>query len=90
MPIFDFKCGSCGTTTEELVKPSVKTIACVSCGNEATKQLSAPRVNWLAMGAQRDASPEAIIKFDRMHRQQKAKEEKSYAEHGDYGPHAGS
>jgi putative FmdB family regulatory protein len=90
MPIFDFKCGSCGAITEDLVRSSVTTIPCVSCGKASTKQLAAPRVNWLAMGSQRDASPEAIIKFDRMHRQQKAKEEKSYAEHGDYGPHAGS
>jgi putative FmdB family regulatory protein len=90
MPIFDFKCDNCGTTTEELVKASVRTITCISCGDTAIKQLSVPRVNWLAMGAQRDASPEAIIKFDRMHRQQKAKEEKSYADHGDYGPSAGS
>lgn len=90
MPIYDFKCDSCETITEELVKSSVRTIKCVNCGGKASRQLSAPRVNWLEMGAQPDASPEARIKFDRMHRQQKAKEEKSYELHGDYGPAAGA
>lgn len=90
MPIFDFKCPSCGSITEDLVKPSVKTIPCSNCGAKADKQLAAPKVNWLAMGSGSNASPEAIIRFDRMHRQQKAKEEKSYENHGDYGPVAGA
>jgi len=36
------------------------------------------------------ASPEAIARFDTMHKKQKAKEEKTYADHGDYGPAPGA
>ena len=34
-------------------------------------------------------SPEALIKFKRMHRKQRDKEVKSYNENGDYGPQPG-
>lgn len=36
------------------------------------------------------ASPEAIKKFEKMRREQRAKEEKSQREHGDYGPSPGA
>jgi hypothetical protein len=37
------------------------------------------------MGAQKNVSPEFQAKFDKMHKEQKAKEEKSLEDHGDYG-----
>jgi hypothetical protein len=37
------------------------------------------------MGAQQNVSPEFQKKFDKMHQDQKVKEEKSLKEHGDYG-----
>jgi hypothetical protein len=36
------------------------------------------------------ASPEAIKKFDKMHREKAAKEAKTFKEHGDYGKAPGS
>jgi hypothetical protein len=37
----------------------------------------------MAMGAQSDASPEFIERFDKVHRKQKEKEEKFEKEHGE-------
>jgi len=42
MPIFDFHCSKCKTTTERLTKSDVKMIECPQCGYLATKQVSAP------------------------------------------------
>lgn len=42
------------------------------------------------MAMQDGATPTAIDHFERVHRERKAIEERSYREHGDYGTHAGS
>jgi hypothetical protein len=44
----------------------------------------------MAMALSASASPESIAKFDRAHRQQKAKEERAYSNHRDYGVAPGS
>jgi hypothetical protein len=87
--MFDFECPAHGRF-EDLVYPDVRQALCPRCGLTAPRQLSAFRINHMAMAVSNSASPESIAKFDRAHRQQKAKEEKSYAEHGDYGPVAGA
>lgn len=42
MPMFDFKCGDCGETTEKIVSSATPAIECPACGGKAVKQLAAP------------------------------------------------
>ena len=89
MPIHDFRCPA-GHVHDALVKADVKVRECPECGNPAERVfLTTPTLNYLAMGAQENVSPEFQRKFDKMHRDQKAKEEKSLEEHGDYGARHG-
>lgn len=87
--LFDFECPEHGRF-EDLAHPDVRQAPCPKCGLNAPRQLSSFRINHMAMAGSASASPETIMKFERAHRQQKAKEDKSYAEHGDYGRVAGS
>jgi putative FmdB family regulatory protein len=80
---FDFECPQHGAF-EELVKPDIHTAPCPQCGTNAVRQISAPRIGHMQMATSASASPESIRKWERAHRQQKAKEEKQYASHGDY------
>lgn len=87
MPIHDFRCTHCGTVHEALVKWNDTERDCPECGKVAVRVfLSAPKLDVLGMGAQKNVSPEFQDRFDKLHRDQKAKEEKSLKEHGDYGP----
>jgi hypothetical protein len=86
----DFKCPE-GHVTEQYVHRDTTESPCEVCGLLAKRVfLVAPRVDWLSLGASRFASPEAIQRWDRMHKEQKDKEERSLAEHGDYGPRPGA
>lgn len=86
MPIHDFRCDA-GHIHDALVKADDLTRECPECGNLAKRVfLKTPTMSILTMGAQKHVSPEFQDKFDKMHRDQKAKEEKSLKEHGDYGP----
>lgn len=87
--LFDFECQKHGYF-EDMVHSHVYETPCPVCGLNASRQLSAPRIGHMQMAASDSASPESIRKFERAHRQQKAKEEKCYEEHGDYGRPAGS
>lgn len=87
--LFDFECPKHGYF-EEMVYSHIHETPCPQCGLNASRQLSAPRIGHMTMATSASASPESIIKFDRAHRQQKAKEDKCYAEHGDYGRPAGA
>lgn len=91
MILHDYKCSDCDLVFEELVKSDVYQIPCPECGATAERVLLCPpRIDWLNMGAQASASPEAIDRWDRLHREQ-AKIEKAYKqEHGDYGPRPGA
>jgi putative FmdB family regulatory protein len=40
MPMFDFKCSSCGTVQERIVKLEDDAPACKKCGGETEKQIS--------------------------------------------------
>jgi hypothetical protein len=85
MPIHDFRCSE-GHVHEALVSAETVSQHCPECDNLAERVfLKGPRLNYLAMGAQKHVSPEFQDKFDKMHNEQKAKEEKSLEEHGDYG-----
>jgi len=90
MPTFDWRCPE-GHVHEARASGDTKEVDCPECGQAATKIfLTPPKVGWLAMGASASASPEAIIKFDRMHRERKAQEQKYQQDHGDDPPMAGS
>lgn len=40
MPIYAFKCPTCGTQKEEIVKMGTTKTTCEKCGGESEKQLS--------------------------------------------------
>ncbi len=43
MPIFEYRCGACGETFEELVRGSSETVTCPVCASsQVTKLLSVP------------------------------------------------
>lgn len=88
--LFDFRCTKCAAITESMVKPGQYWVACSECGGNAQRILSPVRVNHYKMAISESASPASIRHFDRQHQQQKAKEEKTYRDHGDYGKAAGS
>lgn len=87
MPIHDYRCVSCAHVHDALVKLSEVNDSreCPKCGNDAQRViLSAPKIDWAAMGAQKDASPEFTERFEKVHKQQAQKEEAFSKEHGDY------
>lgn len=91
MILHDFRCRRCHKTEEHFVRSDEEAVQCPHCTGTAERViLKAPAPDWLRLAQGDSASPEAIDKFDRMHRQQKAKEEKTKAEHGDYGPRPGA
>jgi hypothetical protein len=87
--LFDFECPAHGLF-EDMVHPEIRQALCPKCGLTAPRQLSSFRIDHMRMAGSASASPETCLKFARAHQQQKAKEEKCYAENGDYGRPAGS
>ena len=89
--LFDFECPEHGLF-EDLVKPDIRHAPCPKCSLNAQRQLSGFRIDHMKMAGSDSASPESIIKFERAHKQQKAKEERSEREHGpmQYGPAPGA
>lgn len=93
MILHDFRCRRCGVTEEHGVDGAARItqVQCPHCLGTAERVfLKAPSPDWLSLAQGESASPEAIDKFDRMHRQQKEKEERCMQEHGDYGPRPGA
>ena len=93
MPAYDYRCETCGNVHEDLVKLKDRDEPqnCPQCGGTATRALiTPPRIDWLSMVASPSAGPETLDRYDRMCRAQKEKEERSLAEHGDYGPRPGA
>lgn len=86
--LFDFNCPTHGDF-EGLVKSTVRVLPCPKCSRTSVRQISAVRIDKSAMALQEGASPTAIDHFERVHRERRAIEERTYAEHGDYGNHAG-
>ena len=84
MPIHDFRCNECRYVHAELVKWDEESHTCPECGNTSTRVfLTAPKLDWLRMGAQANASPEFKAKWDRVHQKQTAKEKAFEKEHGE-------
>jgi hypothetical protein len=86
--MFDWLCPVHGEF-EELAKSDTKSLPCPQCSRTSNRQISAVRIDKSAMAFQEGASPTAIDHFERVHRERRAIEERTYKEHGDYGNHAG-
>jgi len=90
MILHDYRCESCGVVQERFVKAEEVVVGC-DCGGIATRViLTAPQPDWAGLAMGDSASPEAIDRFERVHKQQRDKEAKTFKEHGDYGPAPGS
>jgi putative FmdB family regulatory protein len=88
---YDFHCTNCDLVTEEFVNTSERSIECPGCKATAERILSAVRIDKSRIACSGDsASPESIRHFDRVHKQRKAIEDKTFREHGDYGKAPGS
>lgn len=88
--MFDFRCKTCKHEFEELVKSDIFRIQCPKCSETALRIISCPRIDKTAMALQEGATETSLRHFERTHLQQKAKEEKCYRDHGDYGKSPGS
>jgi hypothetical protein len=87
---FDFQCPVCSLIIEDFVKPDTVWIECPKCQGTAKRILTPVRIDRTAIACTLGASPESIAHFDRIHRQQKAIEQKNFENHGDYGKSPGS
>ena len=88
--LFDFRCKKCEATFEDLVKSDVFQAQCPKCGETARRIISCPRIDKYGMALQEGATETSLKHFERIHQQQKAKEERTMREHGDYGKAPGS
>ena len=86
--MFDFECPTHGTF-EDLAKSSKKTVPCPQCKAPARRLISPVKIDKIGMALQEGASPTSVDYFEHIHRQRKKIESAKYAEHGDYGTHAG-
>lgn len=83
MPLHDFRCTSCSHVQEKLVKWDQTLQTCPQCGEESRMVfLQLGKLNYLAMGAQKNVSPEFTAKFDKMHKDETAKQKAFEKEHG--------
>jgi len=87
---FDFICRACGSAFEDMIKPDERTAPCPRCGELGDRQVSPVRIDRTAIALTVGASPESIDHFTRIHEQRKKIEEKTFANHGDYGKAPGS
>ncbi len=72
------------------MQQGTQNVPCPNClGTAELVFLTVAKPDWIGLAQGASASPEAIERFDRMHKQQAAKESKSLKEHGDYGPSPG-
>ena len=86
MILHDFRCEDCGSVQEHYCHSDDRLAVCDACHGVSHRViLQAAKPHWSSLAQGDSASPEAISRFERMHKKQKAKEDKTYAEHGDYG-----
>jgi putative FmdB family regulatory protein len=87
--LFQFGCLACGNSFEELTKPADYWSKCPKCGANARREITPVRIDKTRMACTAGATETSIKHFDRVHKQRKAIEEKSFRDHGDYGKPAG-
>lgn len=78
--LFDFECPN-GHSYDDLVQPDVHQAPCPTCGQEGTRQVSAPRFD-PRMGIDATGFPTMGDKWARVRKQRKIVEERRAAEHG--------
>jgi putative FmdB family regulatory protein len=88
--LWQFACTKCDHVFEDLAKPDMYWSKCPECGGNARREITPVRIDHASMAGSASASPETLKRFDRVHQQRKAIEEKSFRDHGDYGKPAGS
>lgn len=89
MILQDFRCPE-GHVTEHRVTSDTLSMPC-DCGATAQRVfLTAPKLDYGHMAQGESAPTTAIDKFEKMHKQQRAKEERHFARNGDYGPAPGA
>jgi len=88
--LYDFQCEN-GHVHEALEDDRLICRKCPLCQADARRViLVAPRIDRLGIALGESASPESIDYFEKVHKQQKAIEEKAFENHGDYGPRPGA
>lgn len=87
--MFDFEC-ACGAKFEDLLDPACRTTECPRCGAAAERVISPVHIDQLRMAATGDGYGTANDYFAKVHRERKAVEERTFADHGDYGAAAGA
>lgn len=87
--MFDFLCPTHGLF-EDMVNPSTHSAPCPKCKTPASRQISPVRIDKTSMALSSGATPTSIDHFERVHRQRRAIEDRTFREHGDYGSAAGS
>jgi len=91
MPTYEYTCPKCGHETEIFCKLSERLDQKCECGNTLEQRVRTPaQPHWSSLAMGEGASPEAIKKFDKMHRERAEREAKTKREHGDYGKAPGS
>lgn len=92
MPTYEYTCPACGYQQDAFCSVSErKNQTCEECGNITNQVVRTPaQPHWSSLAMGSSASPEAIRRFDKMHREQADKEAKMKKEHGDFGKAPGS
>ena len=86
MILHDFRCEDCGVVTEHFCGRDDRVQVCPECsGLQHRVILQTAKPYWLKLAQGDNASPEAVDRFERMHKQQRDKEVRTLNEHGDYG-----
>lgn len=90
MPIYSYACPACEHRFDELVPMAEREHQpCPNCGGTANQKVTPVRFDVLGMGWDRDFATFSD-QWDRLRDDQKRKEDKVYANHGDYGPRPGA
>lgn len=90
--VYDYTCPACTYKLDDhfVKRANMDSVECPECGENMRRLPSVPNLDWDSLAMGDSASPEAISHWERKHKQRKAQEAKSKAEHGDYGPAAGA
>lgn len=86
MILHDFQC-SCGHVFADFIRSSDASAPCPKCESPAERvYLKAVSINWSRMAQGDSAGPEFVDRFERVHKEETARQDKILREHGDYGP----
>ena len=72
--MYEFVCGECHHITEKLTGYETVNVKCVTCGSSSIRKVSAPAIKLEGWSG---SFPGAANKFDRIHREKLAAEQKA-------------